>query len=527
MDSRPDPLGPWPSLGVELEMPAAHAESGASHPVGAFFRRLGEILDSKGQCPCLLLADDRDYGLRSLRGLHSLDNGYNNLESSLGPVAAGPRALDDLADMIRAELADVNLALSREGAMVVNFSEHPSVRITEAFYLAVRATKSVYDYQIRHRGWNHMSGIDAKAHNSPCTGIDLVEAVNGLNCMLALAPAFIALFANSPFEAGQVAGCKENRLSIWPRQLDCSRMPGDRKLHRMPQGPFRHLADYLLWMFGPGTQMWFASMAGQDKNPKDIYLVPGDPSLLEFLRGKAWIARPFHGGAEIQVRPKLEHLVRHQFTQYSDCRLRYGLRDDGPELERFLAVLDTRPDKLEELLQPHLDYCYLEGRAAGANYPDRELCDADLGVMAAPMASTAGASLGAPGGPSEASSVAASVAVSPSALQYGLLRDMRKTRRLVDRYAWTDLACLRNQAMHHALAGEYKGISVRTLCAEVLEIAGQALPGDQVWMLAYPEWVLRTGKTGADRALGRFDQLSGSAQERIKKLVLERRMIPV
>lgn len=507
MNSRPDSLGPWPSVGVELEMPTAHAESGASHPVGAFFRRLGEILDSKGQCPCLLLADDRDYGLQSLRGLHSLDNGYNNLESSLGPVPAGPRALHDLADMVRAELADVDLALSREGAMVVNFSEHPDVRVNQAFYLAVRAPKSVYDYQIRHRGWNHMSGIDAKAHNSPCTGMDLADAVTGLNCMLALAPAFIALFANSPFEAGQVAGCKENRLSIWPRQLDCSRMPGDRKLHRMPQRPFRHLADYLLWMFGPGTQMWFTSMAGQDKNPKDIYLVPGDPSLLEFLRGKAWIARPFHGGAELQVRPKLEHLVRHQFTQYSDCRLRYGLRDDGPELGRFLAVLDTRPDKLEELLQPHLDYCYLEGRAAGANYPDRELCDVASDGSAA--------------------SVATSVAVSPSAMQYGLLRDLKQTRRLVDRYAWTDLAGLRDQAVRHALAGEYGGISVRTLCAEVLEIAGQALPGDQSWMLAYPEWVLRTGKTGADRALERFDQLAGSAQERIKKMVLERRMIPV
>ena len=495
--------GAWPSLGVELEMPTAHIRTGRTHPVGPFFRHLGEIMARRGVSTRLLQAGGVDHGLQSSRGLHSLDNGYNNLESSLGPVPGSAESLDALALMISEELRDVAEALELEEAMVINFSEHPCVHVDEAFYRAVRAPKSIYDYQVLHRGWNHMSGFDAKAHNSPCTAIPLEQAVEAMNCLLALAPVFIALYANSPLEAGRLTENKENRLTIWPRQLDCSRMPGDRKLHRSPTRPFRNLADYLTWMFGPGTQMWFAALAGQGKNPQELYLVQGDPPLLDFLRGSSRLAVPWGGGPEVPVTPELSHLAYHQFTQYSDCRLRYGLNGDGPDLETFLAVLDERPHDLERLIEPHLAYCYLEGRAAGANYPDRELMDA------------------------AGEETAASVAVSPSALQYGLLRNLDRTKRLVARYAWSDLLGLRRQTIIHALKGEYGGIRADRLCAQALEIAGEELDSRQAWMAAYPEHVLQTGKTGADRALERLEQLPGGMEDRIRQLVLERGLIPV
>ncbi|WP_161946202.1 glutamate-cysteine ligase family protein [Desulfonatronum thiosulfatophilum] len=491
------------SLGVELEMPTADAVSGASHPVCGFFSNLDQILAEQGLVTQPLHDHGRVYGLRSTRGLHSVDNAFNNLESSLGPVVKGEDSLDALAAMIRRELRDVSAALAQEGAMVINFSEHPNVMVNETLYYTTRAPKAIYDYQILHRGWNHMSGFDAKAQNSPSTGLDFTRAISGLNCLLALAPAFIALYANSPFEAGTLTKYKENRLTIWPRQLDCSRMPGDHKLHRAPVRPFCNLADYLTWMFGPGTQMWFAAQRGQGKSISEVSLVPGDPPLLDFLRdGPCWTA-PYGPGAAKIMTPTLQHLEEHQFAQYSDCRLRYAFKSELPELECFIALLQDRPDQLEDFFQENTEFCYLEGRASGATFADRELLDL------------------------AEEEVGASAVVSPSAIQYGLLRDLDRTKRLVAGHAWSDWLGLREQAMRNALDGEFAGITLRRICAEVLEIAGNALTKDQSWMLAYPLWVLRTGKTGADRALDCFERSGGPSETRLRELILARQMIPV
>lgn len=493
---------PWPSLGVELEMPTAHARTGATHPVGPFFRNLAEILKTRGLDSRLLRAGERDCGLSSPRGLHSLDNGFNNLESSLGVLPGEKNSLNALAGLVHEEIRDVGAALAREDAVILNFSEHPAVRVDPAFYYAVRAPKSLYDYQINHRGWNHMAGFDAKAHNSPNTGLDFERAIPFVNCLLGLAPAFIALYANSPFEAGQLTANKENRLTLWFRQMGCSRMAGDRKLSSMPQRPFRHLAGYLRWMFGPGTRMWFAGHEGSGKNPGNLYLVPGDPPLLDFLRGGPRRAVPMDPGKRPHtIVPSIHHLEYHQFTQYTDCRLRYALSADTFDLETFFQVLDERPADLEELFQAHTRHCYIEGRAAGANFLDQELAD---------MAGD---------------DVAASVTVSPSALQTGLLLNLERTRRLVSGYAWTDLVLLREQAMRHALDGECGNLTVRGLCAAVLEIAGQGLATDDAWMLAYPAWVLKTGLTGADRAVKRFERLPGPPEKRIAALIRERRVV--
>ncbi len=492
-----------PSLGVEMEMPTAHAMTGRSHPVGPFFRNLLNLWKTRNVSASLLQSQGLDYGITSPNGLHSLDNAYNNLESSLGPVSPGPDSLDILKNIIARELCDIDSVLACEEAMVINFSEHPCVSVDEDFYYRVRAPRSLYDYQVLHRGWNHMSGFDAKAHNSPSTSIPFDQSISALNCLLALTPAFIALYANSPFEGGKITGFKENRLNIWARQMDCSRMSGDHKLHRPPGQPFRNFAGYLSWMFGPGTQMWFADIQTHVKNPDTMYLVQGDPPLLDFLHGGKQFAYPFGGGPGKIVSPSLETLFYHQFTQYTECRLRYGLKDKGPDPGEFLDTMDNRPDKLEELFAQHISHCYLEGRAAGANFADKELIQLDQGE------------------------IPASVTVSPSALQAGLLANLSKTKQLVGRYAWRDLMGLRMEAAKKGLAAEFGGIKVRDLCARTLETAGQGLKSEQAWMLAYPLWVLETGKTGADRALERFGKIPGPAEERIWNLILERRMVPL
>jgi hypothetical protein len=497
------PIEIFPSLGVEIEMPTAHALTGRTHPVGPFFRNLQDLWKKRNLPTSLLQALGLDYGLKSPVGLHSLDNGYNNLESSLGPVSGASDSLEVLSELIRCELHDVDHALALEQAMVINFSEHPQVRVDKDFYHRVLAPRSIYDYQVQHRGWNHMAGFDAKAHNSPSTGIPFEKSIAGLNCLLALAPAFIALYANSPFEEGKITRFKENRLNIWARQMNCSKMAGDHKLHSPPREPFRNFAHYLTWMFGPGTQMWFADCKGGGKTPDEMYLMPDNPCLLDFLRRGRQQAYPMGGGPGKIVQPGINNLAYHQFTQYTDCRLRYGLRDQGPETGLFMDILDNNPDRLEEFLNPYISYCYMEGRSAGANFADRELAKLDQ------------------------SEIAASVPVSPSAVQAGLLRNLNKTGKLVDGYAWNSLLGLRMEAARQGLDAEFGGIRVKDLCARVLDIAGESLDSTHAWMLSYPLWVLRTGKTGADRALERFDQLSGSVEERIQKLILERRMIPV
>ncbi|MFN2267601.1 MAG: glutamate-cysteine ligase family protein [Desulfonatronovibrio sp.] len=493
----------FPCVGVELEMPTAHIRTGKTHPVGPFFRNLRQIRELRGEKGELLAHHGRDYGLKFEQGLHSIDNGFNNLESSIGPVRQEKGCLDQLNSLIHRELKDISTAMERENAMVINFSEHPDVRIDQKFYSSVRAPRSIYEYQTNYRKWNHMAGFDAKAQNSPSTETGLEDAIAGLNCLLGLAPAFIAIYANSPFEAGRITGFKENRLTIWPKQMDCSRMMGDKKLHQAPARPFANLADYLNWMFGPGTSMWFVSESESGKTPMDMYLIPSDPPLLDFLKSGPCQGKSFlHKNKKI-ITPDIRHLVYHQFTQYTDCRIRYGLKDKGPVLDEFMDILDNHPDKLEEFLAPFISFCYLEGRAAGANFPDKELAELDK------------------------SNISRSLVISPSAIQYGLLRNLSQSLMLMEKYRWTDLLGLRNEAVKNALDGDYNGIKVKDLCMDVVETAAQGLDPDNEWMLAYPQWVLQTGKTSADRALDRLSRMTGSLKERIAKLTLERRIVPV
>ena len=174
------------------------------------------------------------------------------------------------------------------------------------------------------------------------------------------------------------------------------------------------LRDYFEWMFGEGSVMQLALMRPNDgnfKDYKDIFdpgCVEGNPSLLTFLRGERWPARRCRDGAQMMVRPSITHLASQQFAQFLDARIRFGFASE-PSLATFFAAWE-HPLGLEELFHAHCGYCYIEGRAPGANFPDREILD------------TAG------------EVVAASVVIAPSALQAGLLRDLPTTQRRLARW---------------------------------------------------------------------------------------------
>lgn len=495
-----------PSLGVELEMVVARRQDGASHCVGPFFSKLHAAKRARGEKARLETAPDgRAVAVTGPLGCTSLDNAFNNLESAIGPVGVAGRlgGLTTLDAWVRAELAAVQDALSAEGAMVVNFSQHPALTIDETLYRRIRAPKSIYDYWVGVRGWDHQVGIDAKAQNGPTTGVAVRDAVAALNVVLAASPALIALFANSPFENGACTGYRENRLTLWPRMFGRARFAADDRLHRPPPRAFADLRDYFTWMFGPGSSMQLIPGSPSQEKYKQLadgVRVAGDPPLLDFLRGGRWRAYFLQDGRPAWIRPALAHLAFQQFAQFLDARIRFGFAVE-PSLKAFFAAWE-RPDGLETLFEQHLDFCYLEGRAPGANFADRELLDqADA-------------------------KTAASVVIAPSALQAGLLRDPAAAWRALARWPWAALPAMREAAMREGLAGRVGPLSVRVLCDVVLELAGRELPAAEAWMLAYPLHVLRTGHNGADRALAAYERLSGSSDARLRRLVRTREALP-
>lgn len=493
------------SLGVELEMVVARCHDGSSYPVEQYFSRLHRDRQLRGEFANLEVAHNgQPIAVTGLRGSSSVDNGFNNLESALGPLGTvkQPGDLGTLHSWIRDEVADVLATLAQEDAMLLNFAQHPAMAIDEQTYQRIRAPKPIYDYWVHGRGWNHSIGIDAKAQNGPTTGVPLDKAVQALNLILATSPAFIALFANSPFENGEITAYKENRLTLWPRMFCSSYFAADVRLHRFPSRPFIHLRDYFEWMFGFDSRMQPVTVsAGHDyKGNLNMARVVGDPALLDYLRRPSWSAWHLHHNEAVTVVPSVEHLVFQQFAHFLDARIRYGLHET-PTLESFWAAWHS-PEKFEALLQDCLAYCYIEGRSPGANFPDREIME---------------------GG----EIVGASVVIAPSALQYGLLRNLEQSSRWLAQLPWEMLPALRAAAMQDGLQGRAGSLTVHAFCQNVLELAGAGLDSTDAWMLAYPEQVLRRGCNGADRALATYARLPGSHHIKMQTLIQARQALPV
>lgn len=494
-----------PSLGVELEMVVARRSDGASYAVEQFFPHLYIRRQARGESASLELAHNgQPVGVAGQRGYSSVDNGFNNLESALGPLGTveQPGGLNTLHGWIRDEVADVLATLAQEDAVLLNFSQHPAMAIDEQAYQRIRAPKAIYDYWVRERGWSHSAGIDAKAQNGPTTGVPLSKAVQALNVILAASPAFIALFANSPFENGQITAYKENRLTLWPRMFSTARFAADDRLHRLPTRPFAHLRDYFEWMFGRDSRMQPVpyGTSSDYKGAPNMARVVGDPALLDYLRQPLWSALHLQHNKATTVYPSVDHLVFQQFAHFLDARIRYGLHQT-PSLESFWAAWQS-PEQFEALLEAHLAYCYIEGRAPGANFPDRDIMEG-------------GDVLGA------------SVVIAPSALQCGLLRNLEQASRWVARWPWAIWPALRAAAMQEGLQGKVGSLTVRALCQDVLELAGAGLDSTETWMLAYPEQVLRQGCNGADRALATYASLQGSPNARMQALIQARQALAV
>ena len=477
-------------LGLEMEMVVADGHSGASHTVQDYFEAMAQRKQRRGQHPVVKSVAGRAVAVITDTGDSGLDNGFNHLESALGPLPGGAGALGRLDALVSVELDDVLSSLADEGAVVLNAAQHPHCRIDEDFYRTVRAPKPIYDDWVGHRGWNHRVGIDAKAQNGPTTAVPVAQAAQALDVILALAPAFIGLFANSPLEGGRETGRLENRLTIWPRMFANARHAGDRRLSLLPERPFGTLGAYFRWAYGDGTAMQTVpALVTRDYKGAPACRVAGDPSVLDFLAGDTWQAEHCVDGTPTLVVPDSTHFEYLQFAPFLDARYRFRF-GQLPSVQELLDAL-AREDGIEQLFEACAVDGYIEGRVPGATF-----CDpASVREMGWEAARTA--------------------AIAPSALQAGLLGHLAQAQALVSAWGWTRLARLRERAMVHGLADA----EVHALAGEVLAVARAGLdPVDQPW-LDYAEWTWLHRRTAADRLLQTWRSAAGDAANRLQAVV--------
>lgn len=493
-----------PTYGLELEK-VFTTHDGTPYPVGdTYFMRLNDYKKECGEDAELKRIGGVIVEVSYKDGVESLDNSFLLGESSTRPVTTSEGGLFKLAEIVDEQVKSVTTALEEENASILNMSNHPLTEITQEVYEKYVVPKPVYEYMRNVRGWNHRIGINAKAQNSPSTGVSIENASEALNSVIGLGAVFVALYGNSPFAEGKISSHKESRLLMWDEMFSRSPFPCDYNLSKMPEKPFDGLSDYFNWMFGDKTSMYFIVTGDDGRPPKNekgnarFTRVNGDPSMLHFMQADDWEGTDTKTGEKVKVIPHVGHFVMNQFAHFSAARIRYGLHkniDIDPKL--ISSVIRAGNTETEKLFKEITDYVYIEGRDPGANFPDSELRDVD-------------------------NNMANTVLMSPSALQAGIISNIRKSSQLWRKVGWDNLKGLREAAIKYGMQAEYNGHKVYDVASEMIEIAAEGLDEKEQYLLAYPSYVLSTKSNGAERALTRFGQLHGSEFDRIKQITKER-----
>lgn len=501
------------TYGAEIEKPLANALNGLPHKVSQeFFKRLQKASKKRRTFDHLHLSDVVDnvsVGVVSKDlGEQGLDNAFNNQETSL-PYQTSLEQLKKLMDL---DLKTIQNALYDENGTVINMAIHPLIKRDIKTYKNYVAPKGVYPY-LWYRGWDHTAGIDARAQNSPATGVNVWDAADAVSVIIGAGAATIGLFANSPYEDFKRSSYKEARLTMWDRMMKRSKVPGDRETAEFPPNRFRTLAEYFSWMFGgnTGTHFVLAQQKSFEANYKSMgdrmLIIDGNPSVLEFLSKETWCASFFSEivknttPKKVEVTPASSHMELMQFAQFAGARVRYGLKHQQFPIQDFvLACKTNNSDIVEKIFEKYATYTYIEGRDPGSNFPDREIVNAGKDI-------------------------ADSVMIAPSALQAGLLNNLKEAVQFIDRFEWQELKLLRDAAIKDGLQGKVGTQTVYDFTKKILEIAGGGLTSKEHKYLRYPEWVLRTNKNGADRAIEFVEAQKQSLKKALQQLIHARNVI--
>ncbi|WP_413203366.1 glutamate-cysteine ligase family protein [Rhodospirillum sp. A1_3_36] len=463
-------------LGLELEMIPVNLSDGSLHVVDdAYFRALNAL---RGGADEEKVLEGHVVALSGPRGVTGIDNGFALLETAFAPLNACPGVMAELEALVARELSEISQVLKGRGAALVNLARHPDAPTDHAAWRRLKAPRSIYDYLVHDRGWTHAAGFDSQAQNGPTTSIGPGQVVAALNMLLRAGPAFIALFANSPFAQGRATGLLESRMTLWERVTATSRVSGDRAVVGLPDAPFRDLADYFTWTFGRGRAMLaLPPGTGPYKGEGGLVRVVGDPCFLDFLAGGPWQAHAIGpGGADREkcqeVSPQLAHVDALQWSNFLDFRIRYALTgaEEGPGA--FLDAL-RKPGEMEAFFSEKASSLYLENRVAGACFSEsRSKLDPE-------------------------SPIRRSMPLAASALQWGLIKNLDRAAATLEGGCWTDLERDREAAIHVGLADP----AVKKRVETVLRLAEEGLPEEDRWALSYAWDVWSTGRSNADRAL--------------------------
>jgi len=469
-----------PKYGAEVEMPIIDKKTGKSALISSnHFQTLAELKMQKGEeVRNIAEVEAGTKKVITKQGEYETDNGYNLLENAVQPT----RSLEELNTNIITSLEDTVEILAQHGLTIANVAEHPNQPITQEFYEKTVAQKPVYPFLLQ-RGWNHKQGIDAKAQNSPSTEVAPEYIVEAVNSMFLTSFATIALTANSPFEAGQITGNKANRLTLWNRMFANSTAEGDRKTSQFPQKPFADIADYWNWMHGKGTTMHFVLRSeGDYKHSNDFITVDDQPDLLSYLLSENQKAHNTKTGEEIVLKPKLNDLEIQQFAQFSASRIRYKFKP-AASIEEFREAFrqnSTRPGAVQQWFNQNVQFAYIEGRDAEANFPDEELMNIDQKITK-------------------------NILIAPSALQAGIIRNSQKINAKLG-VTWQKAIELREKAIKYGLAD----IEVHAYTQKVYQLAQEYLSSSEQEMLSYFDFCLTTRQNGADRAIAMLDRMPGN-----------------
>lgn len=500
------------TYGAEVEKPVTNLKTGKSYSVSqSFFKNLKKAADKRKAHPHYHFSDvktDIILGVVSDDlGEQGLDNGFNLLESSL----VYQKSLTDLNKKILLDLQTTQAALIKEGASVVNLAIHPLGKRDMETYKKIVAPKGVYPY-LWYRGWDHSAGIDARAQNSPGTGVDAYQASEAVSAILGSGAAIIALFGNSPYEEGKRSRYKESRLMMWDRMMGKSKSKADLINSRFPKNKFSNMAQYFSWMFGNTTQIYFVLARGGSysgyKSVGDKILLPKEKlSVLKFLAKKEvacdWFNEIGKKDSKIDmVTPNISDLEVLQYCQFAGARIRFKLKNqDNFPLSEFLDAVKNNTPTVEKIMDDFSEYFYIEGRDPGANFPDTEILD------------------------NAGNEVAKSMIISPSALQAGIIKNLTKVTKYLDKYQWKSLGKLRNAAIADGLQGKVGNISVAEFTKDVLNLAEEGLQSNEKWMLNYPRYVLQTKQNGADRAIKFVSKFKGNVNKALVQLITARKVL--